>query len=76
MGKHSVFFKGQASRSLTMFQCVYGQHNFFFGWVWGMEGGRVVLGGIGSECDGGALYEISKQIIKILGWGKEFYYTV
>lgn len=35
-----------------------------------MEGGRVVLGGIGSECDGGALYEMSKQIVKILGWGE------
>lgn len=62
--KVSVFLKGLAAGSLTMLQGVYGQEKLhlvhFYFWAWGHDGGRMGPRGMGSKCDMGMLYEISK----------------
>lgn len=63
MGKNSVFFKQLATESLITLPGVYGQHKFDLFvclFVEGSKGLRVDLGGLGSVCDKGVIYEIPK----------------
>jgi hypothetical protein len=78
VGKNSILFKDLATGNVSMLQWVYEQHKLDLGFSFPL--GRVTrvkpdLGGLGSECDQGALYENSQIINKTACWEKSKEWT-
>lgn len=73
MNNESIYNKGEFQNKTANFSTLKNNFSFFFLGV-GHKGGRVDLGGVGSEWDWGTVYKICKEVIKNIILGKTNYY--